>query len=361
MLKLNAVFGQSNLTIQLSKSIDENKVKILYTDGSQIKFLNPKFRDKVFLLKEGFSSKYFRLIVIYPDEKGNFTTAPFFVNERKAYIKFNEVDDSISNKLSSYESKNVISISKSKALRKLNLYSKIEQDNYNQLKYQYDTLKTENNLLLMNQADKKLALKHLQYIKLHGKNYFYFWTFTQSVAEVLKDEYLLELYETYGTSFPRRFKESFEGKTLKSFLEGNLLVKIGMQSPSFKTADYKGTEISSNKLKGKFYLLSFWATWCGPCVAEIPQLKRIRNLYTSDKLEMISVSHDADSVKFVNGIGKYKMDWIHIFNKPEIINLFGRKPIPSLYVIDGNGKMIFSSWEKSLDSLEVILSTKMGE
>ena len=76
---------------------------------------------------------------------------------------------------------------------------------------------------------------------------------------------------------------------------------------------------------------------------------------------MISVSCDADSVKFLNGIGKYKMEWIHIFNKPEITNLFGRKPISSLYVIDGNGKMIFSSWEKSLDSLEVILSTIMEE
>lgn len=55
------------------------------------------------------------------------------------------------------------------------------------------------------------------------------------------------------------------------------------------------------------------------------------------------------------------MDWIHIFNKPVMTNLFGRKPIPSVYVIEGNGKMIFSSWEKSLDSLEVILSTKMEE
>ena len=174
-------------------------------------------------------------------------------------------------------------------------------------------------------------------------------------------KHLQELNEFFNTIFSKEIRESYEGKSLKMLLEGNLLVKIGMQSPLFKTTDYKGTEINSNKLIGKFYLLSFWATWCGPCIAEIPQLKRIRNLYTSDKLEMISVSCDADSVKFINGIDKYKMDWIHIFNKPEIINLFGRKPIPSLYVIDGNGKMIFSSWEKSLDSLEAILNTQIKE
>lgn len=106
--------------------------------------------------------------------------------------------------------------------------------------------------------------------------------------------------------------------------------------------------------------MSFWATWCSPCIAEIPQLKNIRDSYAENRLAIISIANDTDSTKIINDIAKYKMNWVHIFNSYKMKYLFGQKPIPSLYLIDKNGKIIFSSWEKTLPELEVILKRELN-
>ena len=354
-------YSQLNLTVILNKNLDTAKITFLYIDGGVIKYIKPLFIENVTVITESIQSKYARLIVNYPDALGRMPGRCFLVSRKKSLLLFKEVADTVLNKIASIKTKNLIDVTNDKVYKQINNYAKSELEEFDaNLRLQNNTL-TDHSAKILKTSYEKLAFKQLEYIRNHGNNYYYFDKFAGDIVPSLMSKHLQELYDFFNISFSRKIRESYEGRTLKTLFEGNLLVKIGMQSPSFKTADYKGMEVSSDDLKGKFYLLSFWATWCSPCVAEIPQLKKIRNQYTSDKLEMISVSHDADSLKFITGIDKYKMDWIHIFNRPDIINLFGRKPIPSLYVIDRNGKMIFSSWEKSLDSLEAILSTKMND
>ena len=354
-------YSQLNLTVILNKNLDTAKITFFYIDGDVVKFIKPRFADRTAVITEPIQSKYARLIINYPDALGRMPGRCFLVSRKKSSLRFNEVADTVSNKIASIKAKNLIDVTNDKVYKEINNYTKKELKEFKKNLELQNSTPTDSIAKVIEISYEKLAFKELEYMSYHGNNYFYFDKFAQELVPSLMSKHLQELYEFFNTSFSKEIRESYEGKSLKMLLEGNLLVKIGMQSPPFKTTDYKGAEISSDKLIGKFYLLSFWATWCSPCVAEIPQLKRIRNLYTSDKLEMISVSCDADSVKFLNGIDKYKMDWIHIFNKPEITNLFGRKPIPSVYVIDENGKMIFSSWEKSLDSLEAILNTQMKE
>ncbi len=359
ILILNTVFSQSFLTIQLNNNLDPSKIKLFYTDGPENKFIDAKFSNNIYVLNEKFKSKYFRLIIMYPDKTGNFQSASFLVSKKKASIKFKEVKDTISNKLNNYSSENVIEVSKCNEYLELKEFTKIELNDYNNIRNKYNLSKTDSNLSLFNQSSNKLALKELQYIKKHGNKYFYFWTFTQSIVSTLKKDYLLELYEIFNTCFPKEFKNSYEGEIVKKQLEGNLYLKVGMQSPQFTTTDYLGKEISSKNLKGKYYLLSFWATWCSPCIKKIPHLKEIRNKYSTENLEMISLSNDTDSTTFLKGLDKYKMNWLHVFNNAEMNNLYGLKPIPSLYLIDRNGKIIFSSWEKSMEELDSILLNEL--
>lgn len=56
---------------------------------------------------------------------------------------------------------------------------------------------------------------------------------------------------------------------------------------------------------------------------------------------------------------KYKMNWTHIFNSYSMKYLFGEKPIPSVYLIDKNGIIIFSSWEKNLSELDALLKSEL--
>ncbi len=353
------LFSQLNFTIRLNKGLDPNKIKIFYSDGSVKKFINLDFINNAALTSEAIQSRYARIIIMYPDKLGNLPGKCFLVSKKKSFIKFNEVADTIFDKLSNYESRNIIDVTKNNIYTKLNKFTEKELRYFNIISKINNNNKTDSTTKLVNETYEKLALKQLQFIKLNGKEYFFFEKFIQDIVPTLKSKNLLELYEVFNTIFPTSFKESYEGKSAKAFLEGNLNVKIGMKCPQFKTIDYLGNELNSEKLKGKYYLLSFWATWCGPCLKEIPQLKNIRTLYSEDKLSIISISRDTDSSKFITGINKYNMNWINVFHDPIMENLFGEKPIPSLYLVDRNGKLIFSSWEKNIEELDTILRDEL--
>jgi len=275
-------------------------------------------------------------------------------------LEFKEVAGSNINPIRNYKAKNAFNVNKASIYAAINKYTKNELNKFNSINAAIEHSTSDSLLELRREVYEKLAFKQIEYIKLHATNYFYFEKFINEIVPSLKAKYLAEMYETFNTTFPTNYKETYEGKSVKTLLEGNLYVKIGMNSTQFKTMDYLGNEITTEKLKGKYFLLSFWATWCSPCIKEIPQLKNIRGTYDENKLSIISVTHDTDSSKFIDGISKYEMNWIHVFNSPRMKYLFGQKPIPSVYLIDNSGKIVFSSWEKPLNELDVILKRELS-
>lgn len=354
----NPGFSQLKLTVKFNKNLDPAKIKIFYSDGSVKKFINPKFLNNTAVINEIIKSRYARLIIMYPDKFGHLPGLCFLVNKEISFLQFNEVADSFPDKLSNYKSKNLIDVKNASIYKHINSYTKKELTNFNKISAQ-NNLQTDSISKIVNKSYVSLALKQIEFIKSHGKEYFYFEKFINEIVPALKADYLFELYEIFNNSFPLSFKESYEGKAVKTLLEGNLYVKVGMQCPQFKTFDYSGKEISSENLKDKYYILSFWATWCSPCLKEIPQLKKIRDSYNENQLSIISITRDTDSIKFIKGINNYKMNWNHIFNSPVMENLFGEKPIPSLYLINKNGKIIFSTWENEIKVLDEILKNEL--
>lgn len=353
--------SQVNTTIKLNKTLDPSKVMIYFSDGERAKFFKPKVLNNKIIIKEPLQSMYVRLGIFYPNKFGNLQGRLFLVNSKKAILEINEVPKNVVDKVSNFKAENLIDVRKTKIYDDLNKYAAQELKNFNSISLIYNKKQSSENVNLYNKSCEVLKLKELEYIKLHADNYFYFEKFTQEIVPALMDNYLLKIYEDLNTVFPAKFKESYEGRSVKTLLEGTLNIKVGMQCPLFNTTDYAGNEISSDSLKGKYYLLSFWATWCGPCLKEIPQLKSIRKSYSKDKLAIISINRDTDSTKFIKGINDYEMNWTHVFNKPVMENLFGRKPIPSVYLIDQNGKIIFSSWELNLMELDGILKNELNK
>ncbi|MEJ7625421.1 MAG: TlpA disulfide reductase family protein [Ferruginibacter sp.] len=178
------------------------------------------------------------------------------------------------------------------------------------------------------------------------------------VASILKKTHQLELYET-SNNFPSKFRESEEGQSFKQKLAGALFVKKGNLSPQFSATDYLGIPTSLDKLTGKFVLINFWATWCAPCIAEMPILRKIREDFPTEKLEIISVSYDTDSTKFINGIKTLQMNWKNIYSNNNLRILFGDTPIPAIYLIGPDGVIRFSSWEDEIKMLHKILQTQI--
>jgi thiol-disulfide isomerase/thioredoxin len=193
--------------------------------------------------------------------------------------------------------------------------------------------------------------KDIAFVRENGKQYYAFDYFRRNLAPLtqINPDTLMSIFDT---AFPNSFKESFEGKELTKFLKGKTLKK-NSQAPIIKSVDYFSQEKLSI-LEEKVTLLVFWASWCKPCLAEIPAIKELRRLYQPDKLDIVYVTLDDDSTKFLGAVKKYNLNWHHVFGDKDLIKTFGVLGIPQVFLIDKTGKIAYSREEEKDYKLEYL-------
>lgn len=108
--------------------------------------------------------------------------------------------------------------------------------------------------------------------------------------------------------------------------------------PEFAVRTSTGEEITSKKLAGKVVVLDFWATWCPPCRASVPELNDLTLKYPADRLAVISVSSDSNPEQWKKFITDKQMTWPqYIDSDHHMTKLFGIRAFPTYIVIDGDG------------------------
>ena len=113
---------------------------------------------------------------------------------------------------------------------------------------------------------------------------------------------------------------------------------IGKPALDFQVMDLKGEKLALAQYRGQVVLLDFWATWCPPCIAEMPNLKKTYEKYKAQKFQVIGISLDRSAEPLNAYIEKEKLGWLHYWDKSrKVSTMYKVGGIPSTFLIDGEG------------------------
>jgi len=118
----------------------------------------------------------------------------------------------------------------------------------------------------------------------------------------------------------------------------------GQPFPDFAAKDLNGQPLSISRFKGKIVLVDFWATWCGPCVAELPNVLAAYGKYHDRGFEIIGISLDEQKERLTAFLQDRQMDWPQYFDglgwKNKLVLQYGITGIPATFLLDREGRII---------------------
>ena len=119
------------------------------------------------------------------------------------------------------------------------------------------------------------------------------------------------------------------------------LADLGV-APSWTLRDLEGKPVNSTDLKGKVVVVDFWATWCPPCVAEIPGYVALQEKYR-DKLTIVGISMDSFEPAVIKNFAvQRKINYTVVMGNDEVSGAFGNvQALPTTFVIDRENKIRF--------------------
>lgn len=238
------------------------------------------------------------------------------------YKKYNEENKDLYKKANEIISKNIVLLSKKdktdnekELVKKIMADVKVFQDQLNKRSVKFIT---ENN-------DKFVSLLLLENL---------FFSKALPVKEI----------EKYYSKFPKELLKTKSALGIKKFLQLEKANTTNNNFKDFKAPTPEGKIISLKESLGKITIVDFWASWCGPCRQENPNMVKLYNNFKDKGLKIIGVSLDKDKSAWTTAIKKDKLSWTQVSNLKEwdepIAKLYGVDAIPCTFILDKNGNII---------------------
>jgi len=119
------------------------------------------------------------------------------------------------------------------------------------------------------------------------------------------------------------------------------VVKAGDTAPDFSVRTDSGKTVTARDFGGKLLILNFWATWCPPCVQEVPSLNVLEHELGPKGLVVLGVSEDKDPQAYREFLDRFKVTYLTARDPNVVIKpKYGTVQIPESYLIDQNGKVV---------------------
>ncbi len=131
---------------------------------------------------------------------------------------------------------------------------------------------------------------------------------------------------------------------IRNVIENSKIGAVGTKAIEFAQADTLGKMVSLSQFKGKFVLIDFWASWCGPCRRENPNVVAVYNQFKNKNFTIFSVSLDQDKANWINAIKADHLAWTHVIDFQNTdsspAKMYHVSSIPQNFLVDPNGVII---------------------
>jgi peroxiredoxin len=178
-----------------------------------------------------------------------------------------------------------------------------------------------------------------------------------AIVSLMKARLYLEVFEdkATGAALLKQIKADFPESRIAADIDqvilaiekeiaAETLLAPGKPFPPFSEKDLDGQPLSLAAYRGKIVLIDFWATWCGPCVAELPNVLAAYEKYHGRGFEIVGISLDQDKAALTSFIKEHQMTWAQYFDglgwKNKLGQEYGINAIPATFLVDGEGKIV---------------------
>ncbi|GAA4312789.1 TlpA disulfide reductase family protein [Compostibacter hankyongensis] len=215
------------------------------------------------------------------------------------------------------------------------------QGEYMQASQSGDTSRLGASQQRMDSLEKSMTASVKQFVKAHPKSLVSGMAL-QGMMNTMDAGELSELFKTLDTSI----QNSEYGKAVGERVAAAQKTAVGQQAPDFTMNDVNGKPVSLSSFKGKYVLIDFWASWCGPCRQENPNVVKVYNKYKDKNFTILGVSLDRENGRddWLKAIKDDHLDWTQVSDlkywQSDAAQLYGVQAIPANFLIDPQGKVV---------------------
>lgn len=211
----------------------------------------------------------------------------------------------------------------------------------NELRLSRNNANISGNMQLADSVNTLIHDKYISEVKTNPNSYYALLTLYYAVAgKFVSGSEAVPLANSLGPDL----EKTNLGLTFAKLIRPEGIVAVNEMAPLFSQVNEKGKLVSLSDYRGKFVLLEFWASWCGPCLVENPNLLKIYSKYNNRPFEILGISLDTDKAAWLNAIKSQGLRWPQLSDlkgqRNEVGQVYRITSLPQNVLINPSGKVV---------------------